>query len=106
MKRYSTLKIFKVEVVEVAEMVEVVKAAVMKNIIRRRDSQAKQIGVEEDAVKEEAADQPIPTFSAINVKNMVTMRMIVTPTNVTIVVEWDILQEIVELRKRWKKRST
>ena len=68
MKRYSTLKIFKVEVVEVAEMVEVVKAAVMKNIIRRRDSRAKQIGVEEDTVKEEAADQPIPTFSVINVK--------------------------------------
>ena len=102
MKRYSTLKIFKVEVVvvEAAEMVEVVKAAVMKNTIRRRDSRAKQIGVEEDAVKEEAADQFIPTFSATNVKNMLTMRMIVTPTNVTIVAEWDISQEIVEPIKR------
>ena len=41
---------FKVEVVvvEVAKMVEVVKAAVMKDIIRRRDSRVKQIGVEED----------------------------------------------------------
>ena len=48
MKRYSTLKIFKVEVEEVAEMVKAVKIAVMKKIIRRRDYQAKQIGVEED----------------------------------------------------------
>ena len=63
----------------------------MKDTIRRRDSRAKQIGVEEDAVEEEAADQFIPTFSATNVTNMVTMRMIVTPTNVTIVVEWGIL---------------
>ena len=85
---------------EVAKMVEVVKAAVMKDIIRRRDSQTKQIGVEEDAVEEEAADQLTPTFSAINLKSMVTMRMIVTPTNVTIVAEWGILQEIVEPRKR------
>ena len=107
MKRYSTLKIFKVEVVvvEVAEMVKVVKAAVMKDIIRRRDSRAQQIGVEEDAVEKEAADQPLPTFNAINAKNMVTMRIIVTPTNVTILVEWGMLQKIVELRKRWKVLS-
>ena len=82
-------------------MVEVVKAAEMKDIIRRRDSRAKQIGVEEDVVKD-----IIPTLSAINVKNMVTMQMIVIPTNVTIVAEWGMLQEIVEPRKRWKKRST
>ena len=106
MKRYSTLKIFKVEVVvvKVAEMVEVVKAVVMKDTMR--DSQAKQIGVEEDAVEEEAADQSIPTFIAINVTNMVTMRMIVTPTNVTIVVEWGMLQKIVEPIKRWKEQPT
>ena len=67
---------------EVAEMVEVVKVATMKDTIRRRDSRAKQIGLEEDAVKD-----IIPTFSAINVKNMVTMRMIVTLKNVTIVAE-------------------
>ena len=79
-------------------MAKVVKAAEMKDIIRRRDSRAKEIGVEEDAVKD-----IIPTFSAINVKNMVTMRMIVTPKNVTIVAEWGILQEIVKPRKRWKK---
>ena len=71
MKRYSTLKIFKVEVVvmEVAEMDEMVKAAVMKDTIRRRDSRAMQIGVEEDAVDEEAADQFTPTFKATIVKN-------------------------------------
>ena len=87
MKRYSTLKILKVEVMEVAGMVEVVKTAKMKKIIRRRDSRAKKIGVEEDAVEEEAADQFTPTFSATNVTNMVTLRTIVTPTNVTIVAE-------------------
>ena len=76
---------------EVVEMVAVVKAAIMKDTIRRRDTQAKKIGVEEEVVEEEVADQFIPTFSATNVTNMVTMRMIVTPTNVTIVVEWGIL---------------
>ena len=104
-KRYSTLKIFKVEVVEVVKMVEVVKAVAMKDIIRRRDSRAKQIVEEEDVVKDTIKDI-ILTFSAISVKNMVTLRMIVTSTNVTIMVEWGILQEIVELTKRWKKRST
>ena len=47
---------FKVEVVEVAGMVEVVKATVMKKIIRRRDYRAKQIGVEEDAIKDAVKD--------------------------------------------------
>ena len=100
------VKMFKVEVVEVAKMVEVVKAAVMKNSIRSRDNQAKKIGVEEEAGEEEVADQPIPTFNVINVKNMVTMRMIVTPTNVTIVAEWGMLQKIVELEKGWKEQPT
>ena len=72
MKRHSTLKIFKVEVVEVAGMVEVVKTAKMKKIIRRRDSRAKKIGVEEDAIKGAVKDIT-PTSSVINVKNMVTM---------------------------------
>ena len=62
--------------------------------------------MEENAVEEEVTDQFIPTFSATNVKNMVTMRMIVTPKNVTIVAEWGVSQEIVETIKRWKKRST
>ena len=67
MKRYSTLKMFKVEVVEVAKMVEVVKTIIMKKIIRRRDSRAKQIGVEEDAIKDAVKDI-IPTSSVTNVK--------------------------------------
>ena len=91
---------------EVVEMVAVVKAAVMKGTIKRRDSRANQIGVDEDAVEEEATDQIIPTSSATNVTNMVTMRRIATPTNVTIVVKWGILQKIVELIKRWKKQPT
>ena len=65
MKRYSTLKIFKFEVEEVAGMVKVVRTAKMKKFIRRRDSRAKQIGVEEDAVEGEAADQ---SSSVTNVK--------------------------------------
>ena len=68
-------------------MVAVVKAAIMKDTIRRRDSRARKIGMEEDAVEEEATNQFIPTFSATNVTNMVTMRMIVTPTNITIIAE-------------------
>ena len=52
-----------------------------KDNIRRRDSLAKQIGVEEDAVKEEVVDQFTPTFNATNVTNMVTMRTIVTRYN-------------------------
>ena len=41
----------------------------MKKIIRRRDSRAKQIDVEEDAIKDTAKDI-IPTSSVTNVKNM------------------------------------
>ena len=91
---------------EVVEMVAVVKAAVMKGTIKRRDSRANQIGVEEDAVEKEEADQIIPTSSATNAINMVTMRRIATSTNVTIVVKWGILQKIVEPIKRWKKQPT
>ena len=99
MKRYSTLKILKVEVVEVAGMVEIVKAIVMKKIIRRRDYRAKQIGVEEDAIKNAVKDI-ILTSSVTNVKNMATMQIIVTPTNVIIVAEWVTMQEIIEPRKK------
>ena len=84
---------------EVAKMVKVLKAAIMKDTIRRRDSRAKQIGVEEDTVKD-----IIPTFNATNDTNMVTMRMIVTSTNITIMVEWGMLQKIVELIKMWKEK--
>ena len=73
------------------------KAAVMKGTIRRRNSRANQIGMEEDVVEEEAADRMIPTLSATNVTNMVIMRRIATLTNVIIVVKWGILQKIVEL---------
>ncbi|KAE8676583.1 rhodanese-like domain-containing protein 4A [Hibiscus syriacus] len=68
-KRYSIFKIFEVEcmVVEVVEMVAVVKAVVMKSTIRRKDNQANQIGVIEDAVDEETINQTIPTSSATSV---------------------------------------
>ena len=79
------------------------QATIMKKIIRRRDDRAKKIGVEEDAVNEEATDQ---TFSAINVKNMVIMQMIVTPKNVTIVAEWGTLQKLVKPEKWWKEQPT
>ena len=86
-------------------MVEVVKAIVTKKSIIRRDYRAKQIGVEEDAIKDAVKDT-IPTSSVTNVRNMATMQIIVTPTDVTIVVEWVIMREIFEPKKRWKKPST
>ena len=46
----------------------------MKGTIRRRNSRANQIGMEDDVVEEEAADQITPTSSATNVKNMETMQ--------------------------------
>ena len=101
----SIHKMFKVEVVEAAGMVEVVKAILTKKTTKRRDCRAKQICVEEDAIKDAVKDT-IPTSSVINVRNMATMQIIVTPTDVTIVAEWIIMQEIVELKKRWKKPST
>ena len=74
---YSTLQIFKVEVEKVARMVEVVKTVEMKKIIRRRDSRARKICVEEDAIKDAVKDI-IPTSSVTNVKIMATMQIIVT----------------------------
>ena len=79
-----------------------VKTTEMKKIIRIRDSRARQIGVGEDTIKDTVKDI-IPTSSVTNVKIMTTMQIIVTPTNVTIVAEWVIMQEIIEPRKRWKK---
>ena len=90
---------------EAVEMVEVVKAIVTKKTTRRRDCRAKQIGVEEDAIKNAVKDT-IPTSSALNVRNMITMRIVVTPTDVTIVAEWVNLRKIVELKRKWKKPST
>ena len=103
MEKFSTLKIFEVEIVEAAGMVEVVKATVSKKTTRRRDCRAKQIGVEEDVFKGAVKDT-IPTSNASNVRNMVTMQIIVTPTDVIIVAEWVTVPEIVE-PKRWKKPS-
>ena len=81
---------------EVMEMVVMVKATIMKGTIRRRNCRAKQIGMEEDVVEKEAVDRIIPTSSATNVTNMVTMRRIAIPTIVIILVKWGILQKIVE----------
>ena len=80
MKRHSIIKILKVEgmFVEVMEMVAMVKATVMKGTIRRRKNRANQIGVEE----EKATNRIIPTSSATNVINMVTLRRIAALTNV------------------------
>ena len=86
MKRHSTLKIFEVEVVEVAGMVEVVKETLTKKTTRRRDYRAKQIGVEEGTIKGAVKDT-ISTSSALNVRNMATMEIIVTTTDVTIMAE-------------------
>ena len=105
MEKYSIHKIFEVEIVEAAGMVEVVKVTVTKKIIRRRDYRAKQIGEEDDAIKDAVKDT-IPTSSVINVRNMATMQIIVTPTDVTIVAEWVMMREIVEPKERWKKPST
>ena len=80
-------------------MVEVVKTMIMKKIIRRRDYRAKQIGVEEDTIKSAIKDT-IPTSSALNVRNMATMQIIVTPTDVTIAAESGTLQKLVEPKRR------
>ena len=98
-----------------------------KENYRRRDYRAKQIGVEEDAIKS-AVNDTIPTSSALNVRNMAimqdtvkdtmltssalnvrnmaTMQIIATSTYVTIVAEWVTMREIVEPKRRWKKPST
>ena len=102
MKRHSPHKIFKVEIVEATGILKVAKAIVTKKTTRRRDCRAKQIGMEEDAIKDTVKDT-IPTSSALNVRNMATMQIIVTSTDVTIVAEWVTMREIVEPKKRWKK---
>lgn len=87
-------------VVEVVKMVEVFKAAVLKDIIKRRDSRTNQIGVEEDAVEEEVSDRTTPTSSTTSVGSMVITRRIATPINSIIAVKWDTLQKIVESKRR------
>ena len=83
-------------------MVELLEAIVLKKTTRRRDYRAKQIGVEEDVFKGAVKDT-LPTSSASNVRNMTTMQIIVTPTDVTIVAECVTMPEIVEPKRRWKK---
>ena len=104
MDKYSTLKIFEVEVVKVAEMVEVIKVTVTKKSIKKRDYRAKQIGMEDDIFKGAVKDT-LPTSSASNIRNMATMQIIVTLTDVTIVAEWVTMPKIVEPKRRWKKPS-
>ncbi|XP_022989518.1 uncharacterized protein LOC111486578 [Cucurbita maxima] len=87
----------KVEVVETVGMVEVVKTTVTKKSIMRRDYRVRKLVWERDVVEEEAANQ---TFSGINVRNMITMQITVTPTNVKIVVKWGTLQKHVEPEKK------
>jgi hypothetical protein len=85
---------------EVKEMVTVVEVVVKKGIMRRMGNQANKIGVEEDAVVGETADQIISTSSAINVTNMLTMRKITTPISVTILARWGISRKNVESIKK------
>ena len=95
-KRYSFLKIFEEEdvVVEDVTVVEVVEAATS-----REDSRVSKIGVAEDVVKE-VVGRTIPTLNATSVASMVIMRRTVTHSNATTVIKWDILQKIVELKRR------
>jgi hypothetical protein len=86
--------------VEVEEMVTVVEVMIKKGIMRRMGNQANKIGVEEDAIVGETANQIIPISSATNVTNMVTMRKIVTLISVTIVARWGISRKNVESIKK------
>ena len=86
--------------VEVVTVVEVVEVATLKE-----DNRANKIGVAEDVVKEVVV-RIIPTSNATSVGSMVIMRRIVTPTNVTTVTKWDILQKTVESKRRLKKQPT
>ena len=96
MKRYFFLKTFEEEdvVVEVKTVVEVVEAATS-----REDSRTNKIGVAEDMVKE-VAGRTTPTLSATSVGSRDILQRIATPTNAIIVIKWDILQKIVESKRR------
>ncbi|KAH1108135.1 hypothetical protein J1N35_011903 [Gossypium stocksii] len=90
MKRFFILKTFKVEGVAV-EVEAVEEAAVKKGIMGRMSNQNNKIGMEEDAVVEEAVGQIIPTSSATSVADIVTIRRIATLISATIMARWDIL---------------
>jgi gag-polypeptide of LTR copia-type len=89
---------------EVEKMVTVVETVVKNGIMRRMDNQANKIDVEKDSVVGEATDQIIPTSSATNVTNMVTMRRIATPISVPIVARWGISRKNFESIKKWKRQ--
>lgn len=80
-----------VEDVTVVEMVEATTS--------REDSRANKIGVAEDVVKE-VVGRTIPTLNATSVGSMAIMRRIVTHSNAITVIKWDILQKIVESKRR------
>ena len=92
MKSYSFLKTFEEEDVDmkVVTVVEVVEAVTSKE-----DNRANKIDVAEDVVKEVVV-RTTPTLNATSVRSMVITRRISTPTNVTTVTKWDILQKTVE----------
>ena len=80
--------------VVVVTVVEVVEAATS-----REDSRASKIGVAEDVVKE-VVGRTIPTSNATSVGSMAITRRIAIPTNAITVIKWDILQKIVESKRR------
>ena len=84
---------------------DVMVVEVTKITTSTEEGQAKKIGVAEDVVKEVVV-RIIPTSNATSVGSMVIMRRIVTPTNVTTVTKWDILQKTVESKRRLKKQPT
>ena len=86
--------------VEVVTVVKVVEVATSKEDIR-----ANKIRVAEDVVKEVVV-RIIPTSNARSVGSMAITRRIATPTNVTTVTKWDILQKTVESKRRLKKQPT
>ena len=86
--------------VEVMTVVEVVEAATLSE-----DIQINKIGVTKDVVKEVVV-RTTPTLNATSVRSMVITRRISTPTNVTTVTKWDILQKTIKSKRRFKKHPT
>ena len=81
-------------------VVEVIKTSTSKE-----DNQGNKISVAEDVVKE-VVEQTTQTLNVTNVTNMGTLRRTVIPIVVEIVERWDILQNIVVLKERWKRQQT
>ena len=87
-KRHSSLKIGVVEDVAVEDVMVV---EVTRITISKEDSRANKIGVVED-VDKEVVGRTTPMSNVTNVTSRGTMRRTVTPTVVTTVEKWDILQ--------------